>query len=618
MKLVFFVLTVICSFTSSTAQEIDAERLFSEESGRQVVIVDVTAFGAKPNSGKDATLAVKSALAQIAGLNGTPSILRFPKGRYDFWASDAPKMHLPVTAVHQQWDFISGMYLEGLKHVTIDGCASELIFHSRMTPIILKQCEDVKIFNLTIDHVRPTVSEFTVRNIGTTYMEVDIHPDSWYVIEEGRFQWEGADGDRYTPQIFQSLDLVSNITKRVKFDLGLWAEEIGPRCVRFHYKLTPLAYVGQVWQMRGDGIRNQQGSVVLNSKDISWEDVNLFFCTGLGIVSQLSDNLTFRHVNIEPRKDSGRTCASFADGIHCCNCTGKVIIDECRIVGTQDDPVNVYGDDLIIKKREQPNTLLLSYSTWEQCGYQMLFTGDELMLLSKQTLLPFASRKVVSAELIDKMTHRVILDGDVSEDCVGQVAENRTRMPEILIRDCYFARIPTRGVLVSSWRKTLIENNTFFRTQMAAIFVCHGDDPYYQQGAVEDLTIRNNKFVDCVGCVFIQPDQPVVNRNAPVDKNLKITGNRFIVGNIERPLLWARSTKNIILKNNTIEVTKKGLPLVWLNGSSDVVIKNNIISGDKTGIIEVVDFDAELLTKRIIRTDNKWKIIEGILREGSK
>ncbi len=595
-----------------------SEELFHEESGNQVVIIDVAEFGAKPNSGQDATLAIKAALDRIAALNGASSILRFPKGRYDFWAKDAPKMHYAVTAVHQQWDFIAGIHLKGLKNLTIDGCGSELLFHSRMTPFVINECEDLKVRDIKIDHVRPTISEFLVKNVGDIFMDVEIHPDSWYVIENGKFQWEGPDGDRYVPQLFQSFDPVLNITIRERFNLGTWAEEIGLRCVRFHYKDAPKAYIGQIWQMRGDGIRKQQGSVVLNSKNICWEDVDLYFCTGLGIVSQLTENLTFRRVNIEPRKNSGRTCASFADGIHCCNCTGKLIIDDCRIVGTQDDPVNVYGDDLIIKKREQPNQLLLSYSTWEQCGYLMLFPGDELVLLRKQTLLPFASRKVVSAELLDKMTQRVVLDGDVPEDCIGQVAENRTRMPEILIRDCYFARIPTRGVLVSSWKKTIIENNTFFRTQMAAILVCHGDDPYYQQGAVDDLTIRNNTFLECQGDVFIQPDQPVVNRDAPVDKNVKITDNRFIVGNIERPVLWARSTQNIQFKNNFIEVTKPGLPLLWLNGCSDVVIRNNRIIGDQTGLVEVVDFDPEIQKKQIIKADSTWKIIKGELRKGSK
>jgi hypothetical protein len=233
----------------------------------QQVVIEVTSFGAKPDSGQDAALAVKAALDQVASLNGKPAVLRFPKGRYDFWATNAPKVHYAITGVHQQWDFIAGLHLNGLKHLTVEGNGAELLFHSRMTPIIVNQCEDVEIRHLSIDHTRPTVSEFTLQSVGDTSM-----------------------------------------------------------------------------------------------------DVNLYFCTGLGIVAQLSEDLTFRRVKIEPRQGSGRTCASFADGLHCCNCSGQVLIEDCRIVGTQDDPVNVYGDDLVIKSRAKPNELVLSYPSWELCG----------------------------------------------------------------------------------------------------------------------------------------------------------------------------------------------------------------------------------------------------------
>lgn len=585
---------------------------------RSKIIIDVTSFGAKPNSGEDATIAVKAALEKIASLDGTAAVLKFPTGRYDFMASDAPRMFMAITAVHQQWDFIAGIYLNGLRHLTIDGCGSELVFHSRMTPIIINQCEDVEIFNLSIDHVRPTVSEFTVTHVGETFMDVEIHPDSWYTVDNGKFFWVGADSDRYVPQLFQPYDPSHAVTWRENLNLGLRAEGIAKGKVRFHYPAKPKVTAGQIWQMRGDGIRNQQGSVVNLSKNVRWTDVDFYFCTGLGIVSQLSEDLAFRRVNIEPRKDSGRTCASFADGIHCCNCSGKVLIEDCRIVGTQDDPINVYGNDLSIISREKPNELLLSYPNQEQCGYLMFFPGDDLMLLRKRTLLPFLSRKIISAELIDKMTQRVVLDGEVPEDCIGQIAENRTRMPEIIIRGCYFARTPTRGVLVSSWRKTLIENNFFDRTQMAAILVNHGDPTYFMQGAVEDLTIRNNTFEECHGGIYIQPEQPVVNRNSPVDKEVRIVGNRFLAGEIEYPIFWARSTQSITIKNNQIEGGKPGSPLIWLNGCSEVVIKNNQIKENPTGIIEMADFDPDLPMKGICETDKGWRIIRGKLREGSK
>ena len=51
----------------------------------------------------------------------------------------------------------------------------------------------------------------------------------------------------------------------------------------------------------------------------------------------------------------------------------------------------------------------------------MFFPGDEVKLLRKQTLLPFATLKVISAELVDDLTQHIVFDGDVPEDCIGQI-----------------------------------------------------------------------------------------------------------------------------------------------------------------------------------------------------
>ncbi len=118
--------------------------------------------------------------------------------------------------------------------------------------------------------------------------------------------------------------------------------------------------------------------------------------------------------------------------------------------------------------------------------------------------------------------------------------------------------------------------------------------------------------------MFIQPDQPVVNRENPVDRNVTVVRNRFVVDSIERPVLWARSTQNILLTNNRIEVTKPGLPLIWLWGCSGVIVRDNQIIGDRIGHIEVVDFDAGLLTNGIIQADPNWAVIKGEMRKGSK
>ncbi len=77
------------------------------------VVLNVAAFGAAPDSGKDACPAVAAALERAKTI-GKPVTIRFPKGRYDFYKAGATSAHHPVTAVHQQWDHVTPLYLNGL------------------------------------------------------------------------------------------------------------------------------------------------------------------------------------------------------------------------------------------------------------------------------------------------------------------------------------------------------------------------------------------------------------------------------------------------------------------------------------------------------------------------
>ncbi|HSY18766.1 MAG TPA: hypothetical protein VK815_10550 [Candidatus Acidoferrales bacterium] len=585
-------------------------------------VLDITQFGGRPDSGQDVVPAVKAAIAQARALNGRPVVIRFPKGTYDFWAKDAGKVRCPITGVHQQWDIIPGFALLGMKHVTVDGGGSEFIFHSRMTPVLVDKCEDVVLRDFTTDFSRPSVSEMTVKAVNGNTMDVEIHPDSKYVIRDNHLWWVGPsnelDAGTHDMQ-FGSAHLKSGFANPYRSDVSYWydpatdrvrgswnqlseekAVEIGPNLVRLQYAGIPDAKPGLVAWGRS-GLRKQDNLVFRYSKNVLVQDVTCHFWDTFLVNGTVSENLTFVRLRGEPRAGSGRTCAGFADGIHLANCSGHVRIEDCRIVGLEDDYVNIYGNQLVVTKREKPNQVLLRYIQWEQCGFDMLFPGDKVQLLRRATLQPFGeSCKVVSAELLDRMTMRVVLDGDVPEDCVKEAAENVSRMPEVLIRGCYFARTPTRGALLSSWRKTVVEDNTFKNTGSPAIF-CNTGDSYGQQGAVKDLTIRRNFFSGCSGGVFLKPEQSEASVKNPIMENVVITGNTFSNWDGSAPLLWARSARAIRFLDNTVQTT--GPATIWLGASSQVTVKGSRISSGK-GRIEL----AGGTTAETVFADAPWVI----------
>ena len=51
------------------------------------------------------------------------------------------------------------------------------------------------------------------------------------------------------------------------------------------------------------------------------------------------------------------------------------------------------------------------------------------------------------------------------------VAENVTYAPKVTIRNCTFRNVPTRGILCTTRKEVIIENNTFYNMSMATIFL---------------------------------------------------------------------------------------------------------------------------------------------------
>src|SRR5690606_12993161 len=74
------------------------------------------------------------------------------------------------------------------------------------------------------------------------------------------------------------------------------------------------------------------------------------------------------------------------------------------------------------------------------------------------------------------------------------VAENVTYTPAVEIRGNHFESVPTRGILVTTRKPVLVEDNTFDQMGMASIYVSADARSWYESSVVRDLTIRGNTF----------------------------------------------------------------------------------------------------------------------------
>ena len=105
-------------------------------------------------------------------------------------------------------------------------------------------------------------------------------------------------------------------------------------------------------------------------------------------------------------------------------------------------------------------------------GFEAFFAGDSIAFVNPQTLLSLGQAVVKNAMLINKKEMEIELNDPLPATIKeGDCIENITWTPELTVRNSHFERTNTRGILVTTRRKVLIENNTFFKTGMHAILI---------------------------------------------------------------------------------------------------------------------------------------------------
>lgn len=536
-----------------------------------------------PESG-DMTKKIQAAIEQARSYNGKAVVIELQNANYNIHRESSSQMLYYIsntTSEKENPDQTKhiGLWLKGLKNITIDGKGAHLITHGEMTCFVIDQCENITFRNFTVTAADPTVPELTVAEVGERHLTVRIHPQSQYRIEEGKFSFVGHDWS-LSGGIAQSYDPQMDITWRSwsPFTGLRKAIELEPNLLRFVYDATPQAKPGLIFQMR-DAIRDQACGLIQFSKNITLDNLHLAFLGNFGLVGQLSENITYRNMAFEPEAGSGRTCAGFADFVQMSGCKGKISIENSRFSGAHDDPINIHGTHLAVTEFLSPNQIVVRYMHHQTYGFQSFLPGNTVEFIDPHSLLSLSSAKVKKAEMKNEREIILTLDKAMDSDIKkveGLVVENVTYTPEVVIRGNYFSRIPSRGVLVSTRRKVLIEDNTFFRMQMSGILIADDARSWFESGMARDVTIRNNNFIECGGpVIFIAPEN---DRNeGSVHRNITITNNRFRLTGTDA--ISAKSVDGLKITDNLFlsPVPSDLLNLVKTQDCKNIIMEGNIV-----------------------------------------
>lgn len=487
------------------------------------------------------------------------------------------------------------IYLKNKKNITIDGNGATIMIHGKMTPFLFDNCENITVKNLTVDYYCPTMSEFTVLENKNGLCKIKINDDCLYEIKKNNLIFHGEKGEngKYywkhgyiaNKRHYKLLDPITNLwTDFSRYDMEFTSiKDTGNNILECELKNKNVYLPEKSIIQTRSVVRDQTGALFNRCKNLTFENLRIKFMHGLGMVSQFCENVSYNNCDFTPAEN--RTAASTADFFQFSGCKGDLLLDNIRASGAHDDYVNVHGTHLrVVRKNKRKNTITVRFMHHESWGFQAFEKSDELEFIRWDTLIPYAKTKVIDYKRLNDTDIRLYLDRPLPDSLIlgKDVVENATWTPNLTVRNCNFGLTCGRGILATTRRKVIIENNVFKDLWGPALLIEDDCNFWFESGYTTEIIFRNNVVDNCdyrkmyEGSPVIKYSPKVMNENSKeyVHDSLIIENNEF-KNPVENDcfLIELEYLREVKLKNNIFHkpfmVAKKFV--------GDVIEKNNKI-----------------------------------------
>ena len=568
-------------------------------------VYEISAFGLKANSSKNASPVLQKALAKIKAeyKEGEKVILRFPEGRYEFHEKGAAVREYYISNHDQTNPKKVGIALEDMKNLTLDGQGSEFVFHGRMLPVSLLRSENCLLKNFSIDFENPHIAQVKIVE-NDPQDGIVFEPAPWVDYRIAKDSIFEAYGKGWTMRHSWGIAFDGD-TKHLVYntsDIGCptkGASEVAPRRIHAPGWKDARLVPGTVVAMRGWG-RPTPGIFLSHDVNTTIENVKVHYAEGMGLLAQLCENITLEKFGVCLKGDADpRYFTTQADATHFSGCKGKIVSCNGLYEGMMDDAINVHGTYLKVVKRVDDRTLVGRYMHGQSWGFEWGCPGDEVQFIRSNTMeLVGKQNKIISIRPYDKeqtegareflITFQEPVDQVINEQS-GFGIENLTWTPEVLFSGNVIRNNRARGSLFSTPRKTIVENNLFDHTSGAAILLCGDCNGWFETGACRHVIIRKNRFVNALTNLFqftnavisIYPEIPDLKGQQQYfhggpEGGIVIEDNEFET--FDAPILYAKSVDGLVFRNNTIKLNTEYKPFhpnrnrFWLERVTNVTI----------------------------------------------
>lgn len=510
-----------------------------------------------PN-GKNRTKEVVEALLQAED----NTLIVFEKGRYDFYLEDTYRGYFFI-GCNCCGEKRVVFPLLNKKNITIDGNGALFLFHDRVFPFIVQNCQNVTLKNFRVDFSFPRCLEAMVSRVDENGFELLLDKEyGCYVNERGNLlipagtqTFSSAERRYFLEQrnwhCFISVGDIYYENLDNPADVIYCNAEKTEEGVYFHYtnkEVETQFIVGKKLLLSYDEMRENDVIFLESSKNTLLQNVRIIHGAGMGIVGQMCENLTLDSYMVSP--NDGDMYSTTADGVLLTNFTGKVEIKNCLIDRSIDDAMSIHGFYVRVEKITGEKKIVAKLVHREQKGTNIFVAGDRVSVSDAVTMDETRHLHIKDAFLReDPSLIHLEFEEDISNFLkAGDYIGNEERTPEIEIRNCVFKDFPS--LRLSSSKKIVFENNV---VKNCNALVLNDLMQYWSvTGRVNDVTICNNTFENAkygVHAFVMRLAESNVKH-----KNVKIIGNRFVNCKVG---IVAENVDGLIIRDNVFEEVEK-------------------------------------------------------------
>lgn len=493
--------------------------------------------------------------------DSSEKVIKFQKGDYYINALTLKKRMLYITNTAGDREYSkketphlapAAFFFDGLENLTVDGGGARFIISGKATNCVISSCENFILKNIEFAADKPDFHSLKVIAKGKTYADFELDENEDYEFRKGTVIYKGNGFEssiKAKAKVCWWANKISaenneiNVRARHPLATALRLKMLDSKRLRAYYFSAKTFNVGDCYYLF-DNRRQYVGIFVDNSKNVTLQNIAQHFNYSLAVVCQCSEDISLEKLDFTPKK--GCFVTSVADFVQACLCRGKFSVTDCKFDGAGDDCLNCHGFHFKVES-VSGNKAYVKFMHPQSHGYNPFRSGDEAAFIDKKTLLQTGACKVISSKLMDETTVELTLSGDMPK--TDMMIENVSACPELYFARNEIHRIVTRGLLITTRGKTVVEDNHFYGNSMSGILFSDDASSWYESGICTDVTVRNNIFDYCgEHGIMIKPENAV--HGGAVHKNIKIIGNIF--KKCEKACFYAKSSSDLLFLNNEI------------------------------------------------------------------